>query len=536
MNTFGIIVSYLRKGRLFSVSPNTVLLPNDILLLSIKSNIQHLYFQEWLKDEKLIINIISPIGTIVDSLDVDLKYTGLEEFYSFEVAENFYSGVYILSIQGKNTKIKKKITIKTKRKLINHYILTYGTEICNTSEDNVTELIVDVVIPPSIAQFQEVQGIKFSFKPIEKKCDKDGNCWARFCFPIVYPNEKINLEYKALVTTRIIGYDVTRIKTIRELDEISHEFFERYTRDEPFIESNDILIKRVTHSLKSENPIDKAINILSYIQNNIDYKQELGDFGAKYAIRAKRGDCTEFASLFVGMCRAAKIPARLATSLIKEEGIKWEKHSYAEFFAKGIWWQIDPTLNTDKQYLIRNPENIVLLRGNSLAKTHIKEIRYSHSDLKKRKVSFKIHWKVDEVKNFTQNKEKNSHIWTKQSNILHVEQKEERRDSTSENKESFISINVPTLPEVSTGSIYKVPVRLINNSSLEISGTLVVSINRGGIFISQLYQRTIKAKSNIGIVVDIPAQSYFGPAKIEFVFQDNTGFIFCKSEKKIQFQ
>ena len=133
-------------------------------------------------------------------------------------------------------------------------------------------------------------------------------------------------------------------------------------------------------------------------------------------------------------------------------------------------------------------------------------------------------------------KEKNSHIWTKQSNILHVEQKEERRDSTSENKESFISINVPTLPEVSTGSIYKVPVRLINNSSLEISGTLVVSINRGGIFISQLYQRTIKAKSNIGIVVDIPAQSYFGPAKIEFVFQDNTGFIFCKSEKKIQFQ
>ncbi|UJG41944.1 MAG: transglutaminase-like domain-containing protein [Candidatus Heimdallarchaeum aukensis] len=535
MNTFGLIINYLRKGRLFSVSPNTVLLPNDILLLSIRSNIQHLYFQEWLKDEQLVVNIISPIGTIVDSLDIDLKYTGLEEFYSFEISNNLYSGVYILSIQGKNTEIKRKITIKTNRKLVNHYILTYGAKITNTSEENLTGFIADIVIPPNIGQFQEVQKIKFNINPVEKKCDIDGNCWARFHFPIVYPNEDIILEYKALVTTKIIGYDVTRIKTIRELEEVNYEFFERYTRNEPFIESDDILIKKVTRSLKSENPIDKAINILNYIQKNINYQHELGDFGAKYAIRAKRGDCTEFASLFVGMCRAAKIPARLATSLIKEDGLRWEKHSYAEFFAKGIWWQIDPTLNTDKQYLTRNPENIVLLRGNSLAKTHIKEIRYFHSDLKRKKVNVQIYWKVEEVKTFSQNNEKRGHVWDNQNNS-NTRLNTQRKDIVQDANKSFISINVPTLPEVSTGSIYKVPVRLINNSTSEVSGTLVVSINRGGIFISQLYQRTIKAKSNTGIVVDIPAQSYFGPAMIEFSFQDNTGFVFCKSEKKIQFQ
>lgn len=168
MNTFGLIINYLRKGRLFSVSPNTVLLPNDILLLSIRSNIQHLYFQEWLKDEQLVVNIISPIGTIVDSLDIDLKYTGLEEFYSFEISNNLYSGVYILSIQGKNTEIKRKITIKTNRKLVNHYILTYGAKITNTSEENLTGFIADIVIPPNIGQFQEVQKIKFNINPVEK--------------------------------------------------------------------------------------------------------------------------------------------------------------------------------------------------------------------------------------------------------------------------------------------------------------------------------------------------------------------------------
>ncbi|GEM_PF-3286609 len=56
------------------------------------------------------------------------------------------------------------------------------------------------------------------------------------------------------------------------------------------------------------------------------------------------GDCTDYAILFVGMCRAVGIKARFVSSVFFSYGIEEERgHDFAEVYIKGNWIHADPT-------------------------------------------------------------------------------------------------------------------------------------------------------------------------------------------------
>jgi transglutaminase-like putative cysteine protease len=64
------------------------------------------------------------------------------------------------------------------------------------------------------------------------------------------------------------------------------------------------------------------------------------------ALDSGRGDCTEHATLFVAMARAAKIPARVAVGVAywpPGNGFGW--HAWAEVEDGGRWVAVDPTWN-----------------------------------------------------------------------------------------------------------------------------------------------------------------------------------------------
>jgi len=55
------------------------------------------------------------------------------------------------------------------------------------------------------------------------------------------------------------------------------------------------------------------------------------------------GDCTDYAILFVGMCRAVGIKARFVSSVFFSYGIEEERgHDFAEVYIKGNWIHADP--------------------------------------------------------------------------------------------------------------------------------------------------------------------------------------------------
>ena len=103
------------------------------------------------------------------------------------------------------------------------------------------------------------------------------------------------------------------------------------------------LSQEQTHGISS--PLEKARKIYDYVIATMHYDHAGTGWGrgdAVWACNAKHGNCTDFHSLFIGMARAAGIPARFEIGfplpLDAREGTISGYHCWAEFFINGIGW------------------------------------------------------------------------------------------------------------------------------------------------------------------------------------------------------
>jgi len=75
-------------------------------------------------------------------------------------------------------------------------------------------------------------------------------------------------------------------------------------------------------------------------------KHRSKQLGALGALKQKIGDCTEHSDLFVALCRAKGIPARICDGYIMNpnKGVT-PRHMWAEFYSKRLGWiPVDPFL------------------------------------------------------------------------------------------------------------------------------------------------------------------------------------------------
>jgi len=94
-----------------------------------------------------------------------------------------------------------------------------------------------------------------------------------------------------------------------------------------------------------QDPVGKARAIYDYVIATMRYDKSgtgWGNGDAVWACTAKRGNCTDFHSLFIGMMRAAGIPARFEIGFpLPEEqhaGPVAGYHCWAEFYAEPYGW------------------------------------------------------------------------------------------------------------------------------------------------------------------------------------------------------
>jgi transglutaminase-like putative cysteine protease len=92
-------------------------------------------------------------------------------------------------------------------------------------------------------------------------------------------------------------------------------------------------------------PLEKARAIYDYVVSTMRYDksgQGWGQGDIYWACDAKRGNCTDFHALFIGLCRAAGIPAKFAIGfpLPRErgQGEVGGYHCWAEFYLEGRGW------------------------------------------------------------------------------------------------------------------------------------------------------------------------------------------------------
>ena len=131
-----------------------------------------------------------------------------------------------------------------------------------------------------------------------------------------------------------------------------------FLKAENRIESDSPEVLGLAKKLKARNTLDTAQNIFRWVSENIRYAGfHAADRGALYALRHRQGDCTEFMSLFVALCRANDIPARgiggyvCPGDTILKAG---DYHNWAEFYGDGTWRLADPQKRAFRE---RGPTN-----------------------------------------------------------------------------------------------------------------------------------------------------------------------------------
>jgi transglutaminase-like putative cysteine protease len=99
------------------------------------------------------------------------------------------------------------------------------------------------------------------------------------------------------------------------------------------------------HTTGDTTPIQRARHIYDYVLATMRYDKTGEGWGrgdAVWACTSKRGNCTDFHSLFIGMMRSSGIPARFEIGFPLPEG-KTEGdipgyHCWAEFYLAGVGW------------------------------------------------------------------------------------------------------------------------------------------------------------------------------------------------------
>ena len=89
--------------------------------------------------------------------------------------------------------------------------------------------------------------------------------------------------------------------------------------------------------------IDKARTIYDYVFENMTYNKTIPGWGfgdTERACDVKTGNCTDFHSLFISLCRASGIPAKffIGTKLPKKSKGEVGYHCWAEFYVNGFGW------------------------------------------------------------------------------------------------------------------------------------------------------------------------------------------------------
>jgi len=126
----------------------------------------------------------------------------------------------------------------------------------------------------------------------------------------------------------------------------SDPMFRRYLEPDKLVPLNGTIAELAKeHTAGDTTQIEKARHIYEYVVSTMRYDKTGEGWGrgdAIWACTAKRGNCTDFHSLFIGMMRSSGIPARFEIGFPlpegKTEGDIAGYHCWAEFYLNGVGW------------------------------------------------------------------------------------------------------------------------------------------------------------------------------------------------------
>ena len=170
-----------------------------------------------------------------------------------------------------------------------------------------------------------------------------------------YKNEILYFKFKNLENITIqmnikmvLWKDKVDLKKNIHLPNTYTRFLNLCTKDEKFLEQTPEIKKLTFQITKNDKSIlDKLQSIFNFVTKNFKYCYPVKQRGVKHLnLKNLKGDCGEYSSLFVTMCRILKIPAKNNTGFVvfpKQK--KTAEHGWVSVYLEPCGW-----VNMDTQY------------------------------------------------------------------------------------------------------------------------------------------------------------------------------------------
>jgi transglutaminase-like putative cysteine protease len=205
---------------------------------------------------------------------------------------------------------------------------------------------VRVWIPlPSSDQYQSISQLQLK-GPMKVQLHKEPQYGDRYAYFDV-DSTRVKTGFDIRLAFHVVRYE--RRSTLASSGDAEKPFPKNVV---PFLQADglvpvDGIIARLSREQTQgvSDPLQKARKIYDYVISAASHDPVVSGSGrgdALWTAESHHGDCTDFHSLFIGMARAAGIPARLAVGFSLPEGQKQGTipgyHSWAEFYVSGIGW------------------------------------------------------------------------------------------------------------------------------------------------------------------------------------------------------
>jgi hypothetical protein len=190
-------------------------------------------------------------------------------------------------------------------------------------------------IPIHIPKRQEVAAITYSVLP-DSIIHEAGNTYAVF---LINKPEREKLIIEATLHLYKGDYKTTKRHRGEYTEGLPADSVDYYLRPEKWIETEDPrIIAQATPLNAGEDTLTTLWNIHSSAKESFPYRRQEMHLGAARALTVHQGDCSEYADLFVALCRINHIPARVVCGfVVKREGdIGW--HAWSEAFVHSYGW------------------------------------------------------------------------------------------------------------------------------------------------------------------------------------------------------
>ena len=235
------------------------------------------------------------------------------------------------------------------QEIVNYeYNFTYALTINSVFDNN--KVILNNIYYNTSSIYHEILYSENNFDIIKNKiCHIDFNNNTIFQFNLTM-NSNNNIVLKQ---THIIKYNNFNKEINKYVINSDNELYRKYTASEDLIESEDNNIVNEGNQIVAEiaDPFQKCIAFNEWVHENINYTgYDRTTHGAKYALNNLHGDCSEYSTLFIALCRSQGIPARqidgIANPDLTNHIQDWEitGHDWAEvYFSNCGWIWVDPT-------------------------------------------------------------------------------------------------------------------------------------------------------------------------------------------------